>query len=61
MGFFVWLFAILGGFSALIGIGSGLAFIPDFYGLDWTFWFALGAILLLVSIVFSLNQRGEGD
>ncbi len=57
MDFFAWIFGILGGLSALVGVGNAFTLIPAFYKLDWMFWFALSIILLLASIAFAIANR----
>ena len=57
MDFFGWLSGLLGGCSTLVGIGNAFGIIPEFYGLDWTYWFALAVILLLGAIVFVIAGK----
>ncbi len=58
MGLLAWIFGILGGLCAVMGILTAVAVIPELAALTWMFWLALSAILLLASIAFALG-RGE--
>jgi hypothetical protein len=55
----------VGGLCAVMGIVTITDVIPASYGLGdqytWGFWFALAAILLLASIVFSVAGRQNID
>jgi len=57
MDFFGWLLGSLGGLSAVVGIGNAFKIVPEFYGLAWTFWFALAVILLLAAIAFAIAGK----
>jgi hypothetical protein len=54
-----WTFGAIAGLCAVMGIITATEVVPTFGAeLTWVFWFMLSAILLLVSIAFSLG-RGE--
>jgi len=57
MGMLTWIFGTLGGLCAVMGIIIALAVIPAVAALTWVFWFALGGILLLISIAFAIGSR----
>jgi len=58
MGLLAWIFGILGGLCAVMGIITAVAVIPEVAALTWMFWLMLSAILLLACIAFALG-RGE--
>ncbi len=58
MGMLAWTFGTLGGLCAVMGIIIVVEVIPEVAALTWMFWFALSAILLLISIAFAVG-RGE--
>jgi len=53
-----WIFGTLGGLCAVMGIIIAVEVIPEVAALTWMFWFALGAILLLISIAFVVGGSG---
>ena len=57
MGILAWVFGILGGLCAVMGIITALEVISEVAALTWTFWLMLSAILLLVCIAF-VNTSG---
>ncbi|MFC1847493.1 hypothetical protein ACFLW5_01595 [Chloroflexota bacterium] len=56
MGILAWVFGILGGLSAVMGIITAAEVIPSL-GAEFTamFWLALGATLLLACIAFAVS------
>jgi hypothetical protein len=57
---FAWITGIIGGLCAVMGVVTALEAVPLLGAeLGWLFWFALSAILLLASIVFTLARGGE--
>ena len=58
MGILAWTFGTLGGLCAVMGIIIALKVVEaaQVAGLDWMFWFVLGAILLLISIAFTVGR-----
>ena len=56
MGILAWVFGILGGLSAVMGIITALEVIPAVVALTWEFWFMLGALLLLTCIIFTVSS-----
>ena len=58
MGMLAWIFVILGGLCAVMGIITAVAVIPEVAALTWMFWLVLSAILLLVCIAFTLGRSG---
>ena len=59
MGMSTWIFGILGGLCAVMGILTATAVVSEFAELTWLFWLVLSGILLLASIAFTLG-RGSG-
>ena len=59
MGMSAWIFGILGGLCAVMGILTATAVVSEFAELTWLFWLVLSGILLLASIAFTLG-RGSG-
>ena len=61
MGMLAWIFGIIGGLCAVMGIIIALEVIKaaQVAGLDWMFWLMLSAIMLLIAIAFSVG-RSEG-
>jgi len=56
-----WFFGILGGLSAVAGIITAVEVIaPLAPELTWMFWFVLSAVLLLVTIVFTIATTSGG-
>jgi len=58
MGNLAWVFGILGGLCAVMGVITALAVIPEVAALTWMFWFMLSAILLLACIAFGICRGG---
>jgi len=58
MGLLAWIFGILGGLCAVMGIITAVAVIPELAALTWMFWLVLSAILLLGCIAFALGRGG---
>ncbi len=58
MGMSAWIFGILGGLCAVMGILMATAVVSEFAELTWMFWLALSGILLLASIAFTVGQGG---
>ena len=58
MGMSAWIFGILGGLCAAMGIITATAVIPEFAELTWLFWLVLSGILLLTSIAFTIGGGG---
>lgn len=56
MGMLAWIFGTLGGLCAVMGIIIVVGVIPEVAALTWMFWFALSAILLLMSIAFAVGR-----
>ena len=50
-----WIFGILGGLCAVMGIVNATAVVPELAGLTWMFWLMLSGILLLASIAFTIG------
>lgn len=59
MGMSAWIFGILGGLCAVMGILTATAVVSEFAELTWMFWLVLSGILLLASIAFTVG-RGNG-
>ena len=59
MGILAWVFGALGGLCAVMGIITAAEVVP-LLGAEFTtmFWLVLGAVLLLVCIVFALCRTG---
>ena len=59
MGMLAWVFGIIGGLCAVMGIITAAKVIP-LLGAEFTamFWIALGAVVLLVSIAFAVGRSG---
>ena len=59
MGMLAWIFGIIGGLCAVMGIITAAKVIPVLSA-EFTvmFWIALGAVLLLVSIAFAVGRGG---
>ena len=58
MGALAWSFGILGGLCAVMGIITAVEVIPEVAALTWMFWLVLSAILLLISIAFTIGRSG---
>lgn len=59
MGLTALIFGLIGGLCAVMGIITALEVIPLLgTGLTWVFWFAVSAILLLISIAFAVGRGG---
>lgn len=58
MALLAWIFGILGGLCAVVGILTAVAAIPELAALTWMFWLMLSAILLLVCIAFTITGGG---
>ena len=58
MGMLAWIFGILGGLCAVMGIIPAVEVVTEYAGLTWVFWLVLSAILLLVSIAFAVGRGG---
>ena len=56
MALLAWVFGILGGLCAVVGILAAVAVIPEVAALTWMFWLMLSAILLLVCIAFAITS-----
>ncbi len=54
MALLAWMFGILGGLCAVVGILTAVAVIPEVAALTWTFWLMVSAILLLACIAFAI-------
>ena len=59
MGTAAWIFGILGGLCAVMGILTATAVVSEVAELTWMFWLVLSGILLLASIAFTVG-RGNG-
>ena len=60
MGMLAWIFGIIGGLCAVMGIITALDVVPQFGAeLTWMFWLVVSAIMLLIAIAFSVG-RSEG-
>ena len=59
MGMLAWIFGIIGGLCAVMGIITATAVIPEFAELTWLFWLVLSGVLLLASIAFAVNRGSE--
>ena len=59
MGMTAWIFGIIGGLCAVMGIITATEVIPEYANLSWMFWMMLSGILLLAAIAFTLG-RGDG-
>lgn len=59
MGILAWIFGILGGLCAVMGIVTAAAVVPPL-GAEFTsmFWLVVAAILLLASIAFAVGRAG---
>ena len=52
-----WIFRIIGGLCTIMGIITAVDVVPLIsQEFTWAFWFALSAILLLVSIAFAVSH-----
>ncbi|MFC1929121.1 hypothetical protein ACFLXX_05295 [Chloroflexota bacterium] len=59
MGTLAWVFGILGGLCAVMGIITAAEVIPTLgAGYTTMFWLTLGVILLLASIAFTISRSG---
>lgn len=59
MGLTALIFGLIGGLCAVMGIITALEVIPLLGAeLTWVFWFAVSAILLLISIAFAVGRGG---
>ena len=58
MGLLAWIFGILGGLCAVMGIITAVAVISEVAALTWMFWLVLSAILLLACIASVLGRGG---
>ena len=58
MGLLAWIFGILGGLCAVMGIITAVAVISEVAALTWMFWLVLSAILLLACIASALCRGG---
>jgi len=58
MGMSAWIFGILGGLCAVMGILTATEVIREFSQLTWTFWMALSGVLLIASIAFTVGRGG---
>ena len=56
MGMLAWIFGILGGLCAVMGIITATAVVSEFAELTWMFWLVLSGILLLASIAFIVGR-----
>lgn len=56
MGILAWVFGILGGLCAVMGVLTVLAIVPEVAALTWTFWLAISAILLLICIALAIGS-----
>jgi len=54
MALLAWMFGILGGLCAVVGILTAVAVIPEVAALTWTFWLMVSVILLLACIAFAI-------
>ena len=54
MALLAWVFGILGGLCAVVGILTAVAVIPEVAALTWMFWLMVSAILLLACIAFAI-------
>jgi len=54
MALLAWMFGILGGLCAVVGILTAVAVIPEVAALTWMFWLMVSAILLLACIAFAI-------
>jgi hypothetical protein len=64
MGIAAAIIGAVGGISAVLGVLTILEVTPTPIlsdKLTWPFWFGLAVILLLASIIFSLNNHDMGD
>lgn len=60
MGIAAWVFGIIGGLCAVMGIITALDVVQQFGDeLTWTFWLVVSAIMLLGSIAFAVGRSGE--
>jgi len=59
MAILAWIFGTLGGLCAVMGVITAVGIIPEFFALDWIFWFALGGLLTLLSIASAVGNRGS--
>lgn len=59
MGISAWVFGILGGLCAVMGICTAAGVVP-LLGAEftWMFWLVVSAILLLASIAFAVGRAG---
>jgi len=56
MGVIAWIFGIIGGLCALMGIITAVGAISEIAALTWMFWFVLSAILLLICIAAAISR-----
>ena len=60
MGMLAWIFGIIGGLCAVMGIITALDVVQQFGDvLTWMFWLVVSAIMLLGSIAFAVGRSGE--
>ncbi len=62
MGILAWIFGIIGGLCAVMGIVTAVGVVP-LLGAEFTamFWLALSAILFLVTITFTIVSAGSTE
>jgi predicted histidine transporter YuiF (NhaC family) len=59
MGLTALIFGLIGGLCMVMGIVTAFGVVPLLGAeLTWVFWFAVSAILLLISIAFALGRGG---
>ena len=59
MGITAWIFGMLGGLSAVMGILTATEIVPETAGLTWMFWMVLSGLLLLATIAFTVGRSGN--
>ena len=59
MGMLAWIFGVIGGLCAVMGIITAAGVVP-LLGAEftWMFWLVLSAIVLLISIAFAVGRGG---
>lgn len=62
MGMLAWIFGIIGGLCAVVGICTAAGIVPSI-GAEFTtmFWLMLSAILFLVTIACAIGSAGYGE
>ena len=62
MGILAWVFGVIGGLCAVMGICTAVGVVPLLgTGLTAMFWLALSAVLFLATIAFTIVSAGSAE